>query len=115
MYSMAKIQRWFENKRIYNSEYYNLTFYGNSYEALGYIIRYLFVAPNEGTNYMWMVRISTIAAFDRWANSVAIERFFNSEEEVISYLNNNQLEIYKVLLSYLSEEYEEYRKSEESM
>lgn len=67
----------------------------------------LVIAPHEGTNYKYMLRLSTRAAFDRWANSTPIEKFFDTEKEVVDYLKNNQLEIYKQLLVYLSEEYSE--------
>lgn len=55
----------------------------------------------------WLVRISTLAGFDRWANSCAIEETFKSKEEVIQYFKEHKLEIYEELLSYLANEYDE--------
>ena len=68
----------------------------------------LVVAPHSGTNNRWMVRFSTVAAFDRWANSCAIEEFFDTKETVIQYLMEKQIDIYKQLLIYLSLEYDEF-------
>lgn len=65
------------------------------------------VSPHSGTKYRWMVRFSTISAFDRWANSIAIEEFFESKEDVEKYLRENKTQIYAELLKYLSREYEE--------
>lgn len=68
---------------------------------------YLIVAPHSGTDGRWMLRTTTIAAFDRWANSTAIQEFFDNEIELCNYLYKHQLDIYKNLLEYLSEEYDE--------
>lgn len=65
------------------------------------------VPPHEGTDFKWMLRFSTVAAFDRWANSRAIEEFFESKEGVEKYLRENKIHIYTELLEYLSREYEE--------
>lgn len=69
------------------------------------IIKYFITSPHEGNHFKWVLRISTCAAFDRWANSIPIEEFFNTEENLVDYICNNQLKIYKELLCYLSEEY----------
>ena len=66
----------------------------------------LVVSPHEGNKYHYLVRFSTIASFDRWANSRAIEKEFNTTTEVVEYLKNSKLEIYKKLLKYLTNEYE---------
>lgn len=54
-----------------------------------------------------MLRVTTISAFDRWANSRAVEMFFDYEIELCNYLFDHQLDIYKNLLEYLSKEYNE--------
>lgn len=51
--------------------------------------------------------MTTISAFDRWANSTAIEKFFETDIELCNFLYEHQLDIYKELLEYLSEEYDE--------
>ena len=48
-----------------------------------------------------------MVSFDRWANSTAVEEFFDTEIGLRNYLENNQLCIYKDVLRNLSEEYEE--------
>ena len=65
------------------------------------------VPPHEGTDFKWMLRLSTVSAFDRWANSRAIEEFFESKEDVEKYLRENKIQIYTELLEYLSREYKE--------
>lgn len=65
----------------------------------------LVVAPYEGNNYRYLVRFSTVAGFDKWTNSRAIEKEFYTAMEVIQYLKENKLEIYKTLFEYLSREY----------
>lgn len=54
-----------------------------------------------------MLRVSTRSAFDRWANSTAIEEFFDSDIKLCNYLYDHQLDIYKDLVEYLSREYDE--------
>ena len=54
-----------------------------------------------------MLRVSTESAFDRWANSTAIEKFFDSDIELCNYLYEHQLDIYKDLVEYLSREYDD--------
>lgn len=71
---------------------------------------FLVVSPHSGTQNEWMLRVSTIAAFDRWANSRAIEEFFESDTELCAYLTWNMLHVYKTLLGYLSKEYDEMEK-----
>lgn len=71
------------------------------------IIKYLIIFPNKYNNSKYCLRISTCAAFDRWANSIPIEKFFDTEEDLGNYIMNNQLEIYKILLEYLSNEYKD--------
>lgn len=68
----------------------------------------LVVAPHTGTNNRWMIRFSTVSSFDRWANSCAIEEFFDTKEAIIQYLEEKQVDIYKQLLVYLSSEYDEF-------
>lgn len=88
----------------------------NYIHTKGDLIICLICGPQEHdyvykNNPKWLVRFSTVSAFDRWANSTAIEKFFDTMDEVIEYLTNNELDIYKELLSYLSEEYEEYKEA----
>ena len=100
---MENIKRWFEN----DYENYEITEYDGHLEAKTKTVLYLIVEPHSGTDNKWMLRVTTISAFDRWANSRAIEEFFDSEIELCNYLYEHQLDIYKSLLEYLSEEYDE--------
>lgn len=59
---------------------------------------YLVVPPHKDNAFKWMLRIALKPTFDRWANSTVIEGFFDNENEIINYLENNQLSIYKQLL-----------------
>ncbi len=70
-------------------------------------ILFLVVEPHNGTDGKWMLRVAALVSFDRWANSTAVEEFFDTETELRNYLENNQLYIYKDVLRSLSEEYEE--------
>ena len=94
----------------YTNEKYEIYEYEGHLEANTKSIKFLFVEPHEGNKNKWLFRASTIAAFDRWANSSAIELFFDSEKELCDYLYNHRLEIYEELLSYLSIEYFELEK-----
>lgn len=78
---------------------------GSVYAQNEHIIA-LVVAPHEGNNYHYLVRFSTKAGFDRWANSRAIEKEFDTVMEIVQYLKENKLEIYKKLFEYLSRKYE---------
>ena len=100
---MKNIKRWFEN----DCESYDIVEYKGHLEAKTNTVLYMIVEPHSGTNNRWMLRITTISAFDRWANSRAIEEFFDSEIELCNYLYEHQLDIYKQLLEYLSKEYDD--------
>lgn len=100
---MKDIKRWFEN----DFENYDIVEYEGHLEARTETVLYLIVAPHSGTDDRWMLRVTTIAAFDRWANSTAIQEFFNNEIELCNYLYEYQLDIYKNLLKYLSKECDE--------
>ena len=100
---MKNIKRWFEN----DYENYDITEYEGHLEARTNTVLYMIVEPHSGTDNRWMLRVTTISAFDRWANSTPIEKFFDSEIELYNYLYTNQLDIYKQLLEYLSLEYDE--------
>ena len=103
---MENIKRWFEN----DYENYDIAEYDGNLEAKTNIVRYLVVSPHSGTDNRWMLRITTMSAFDRWANSTVVEEFFETEIELCLYLYDHQLDIYKNLLEYLSLEYEEVTK-----
>jgi hypothetical protein len=72
------------------------------------IINLMVVSPHEGTKNRWMLRIAPMATFDRWANSTAIEQFFNSPEDVAFYLYGVRT-VYQKLFESLSREVEEER------
>lgn len=107
---MKNIKRWFENDSIYTGTDYSIREWDGHLEAKTDTAIFLVVSPHSGTNDNWMLRASTIAAFDRWANSRAIELYFESDTELCAYLTWNMLRIYKTLLSYLSKEYDEMEK-----
>lgn len=101
---MKNIKRWFEN----DYENYDVTEYDGHLEARTNTVLYMIVEPHSGTDNKWMLRVTTISAFDRWANSTAIEEFFDTDIELCNYLYDHQLYIYKNLLEYLSKEYDEF-------
>ena len=103
---MENVRRWFEN----DYENYDIAEYDGNLEAKTNIVRYLVVSPHSGTDNRWMLRVTTMSAFDRWANSTVVEEFFETEIELCLYLYDYQLDIYKSLLEYLSLEYEEATK-----
>lgn len=92
---------WFEK---YNYEVYE---YEMMLQAKTDTILFLVVKPHKGTNGKWMLRVAALASFDRWANSTAVEEFFDTEICLHNYLENNHLNIYKDVLRKLSDEYEE--------
>lgn len=100
---MKSIREWFEN----DYEDYELTEYDGSLEAITETAHFLVVSPHSGTKNRWMLRVTTVSAFDRWANSTVIEEFFDSSIDLCLYLYDYQLYIYKSLLEYLSKEYDE--------
>lgn len=104
--TMENIRQWFEN----DYENYDIAEYDGNLEAKTNIVRYLIVSPHSGTDNRWMLRVTTMSAFDRWANSTVVEEFFETEIELCLYLYDHQLDIYKNLLEYLSLEYEEATK-----
>ena len=104
---MQKIRNWFEDDAANSGEHYDFLEYDGHLEVRTETAIFMVVEPHSGTNYKWMLRISTMRAFDRWANSTPIELFFDSDVKLCNYLHDNQLNIYKRLLKYLSEEYDD--------
>ena len=100
---MENIKRWFEN----DYEHYDFEEYEGHLEARTKTVLFMVVEPHSGTDNRWMLRVTTISAFDRGANSTAIVEFFNTDIELCNYLYEHQLDIYKGLLEYLSLEYDE--------
>lgn len=98
-----KIKSWLEH----NFEHCSIEDLDGSLEVKTGSALFLIVEPHDGNRNRWLLRASTISAFDRWANSTAIERSFETEDELCNYLGNCQTYIYKKLLNYLSEEYED--------
>lgn len=98
---MDIIKNWFENNG------YEVDEYETTLQAKTDTILFLIVKPHNGTNGKWMLRVAAMVSFDRWANSTAVEEFFDTEIGLRNYLENNQLCIYKDVLRNLSEEYEE--------
>ena len=107
--SMENIRRWFENDTINNGQKYEITEYDINLEARTDTALFMIVEPHSRTNNKWMLRVAPISSFDRWANSTAVEEFFDTDIEVCNYLYDHQLDIYKDLLKRLSDDYDEER------
>lgn len=100
---MEIIRKWFEN----DHEKYEIGEYDKHLEAKTVTVLYLIVAPYDDTRDRWLLRIAALSSFDRWANSTAIEKSFNTDVELRDYLDKHQLDIYKRLLEDISEDYAE--------
>ena len=98
---MDIVKNWFKDNG------YEVDEYEATLQAKTDMILFLVVEPYNGTNGKWMLRVAALVSFDRWANSTAVEEFFDTEIGLYNYLGNNQLYIYKDVLRSLSEEYEE--------
>jgi hypothetical protein len=96
---MGVIKNWFKDNG------YEVDEYETTLQAKTDTILFLIVEPHNGTNGKWMLRVAAMVY--RWANSTAVEEFFDTETGLCNYLENNQLYIYKDVLRSLSEEYEE--------
>lgn len=105
--AMENIRRWFENDQMNNGQNYEIDEYEGHLEARTDTVIFMVVEPHSGTRNRWLLRVSTRTAFDRWANSTAIEEFFDSDIELCNYLYEHQLDIYKDLIKYLSSEYDD--------
>lgn len=86
---------------------YEIDEYEGHLEARTDTVIFMIVEPHNGTKNRWVLRVSTKSAFGRWANSTAIEEFFDSDIELCNYLYDYQLDIYKDLVRYLSREYDD--------
>lgn len=104
---MENIRNWFKAETANSGENYNIDEYEGHLEARTNTALFMVVEPHEGTNNRWMLRVAPIGSFDRWANSTAVEEFFDNDTELCIYLTEHQLDIYKSMLSRLSEDYEE--------
>ena len=78
------------------------------------MINLMVVAPHEGTQNKWMLRVGPMVTFDRWANSTSIERFFDRPAHVAAYLEEQMDYVYKRLFESLSNEIKEERECAEN-
>lgn len=101
---MENIEKWFKNDKdnTYRIDKDESHLYVNTKSVI-----YLIVAPHAGTDNKYMLRVAPAASFDRWANSVVIQEFFDDEMSLCDYLEKNQVHIYQELLEALSEDYYE--------
>jgi hypothetical protein len=75
------------------------------------IINLMIVSPHKGTNNKWMLRVGAMPTFDRWANSTALERFFDCPEHVAVYLEEHADYIYKKALESLALDVQDMKKT----
>ena len=94
---MNIVKKWFEENGYEVDKYETL-------QAKTDTVLFLVVELHSGTNGRWMLRVAALASFDRWANSTAVEEFFDAETDLCNYFENNQFDIYKNVLKRLSEE-----------
>lgn len=73
------------------------------------IITTVVIAPHEGNEYKWVLRLSPAVSFDRWANSSHIEECFESANDMREYLYRMRLVIYAQLFEILSDDYDELK------
>ena len=73
------------------------------------VMRFVIITPSQNSNDKYILKGSTISAFDRWANSEVIHKVFSSLDELLDFLINHKEEIYYSLLKYLSEEYDDLK------
>ena len=78
---MKNIRRWLENDQMNNGQNYEIEEYEGHLEARTDTVIFMIVEPHSGTKNRWMLRVSTRSASDRWANSTAIEEFFDRDIE----------------------------------
>lgn len=72
--------------------------------ATNEFVNLMVVSPHEGTRNKWMLRVGAMATFDRWANSTALERFFDEPEHVAIYLEEHMDYVYKRVLESLTQD-----------
>lgn len=75
-------------------------------EAHNSHIRVLITPPHD--EFKWTVRFAAAGTFDRWSNSIAVEKCFNTIPEVVHYLNKDKESIYMAVITQLTEDILEY-------
>jgi hypothetical protein len=78
------------------------TLYGNNN-----LITALVVTPHEGNEQKWVLRLSPLVSFDRWANSMCIEEHFDFAGDIYNYLDQCETDIYVRLFETLSQDFKE--------
>lgn len=98
---MKLVEKWLEDND------YEVDKYETTLQAKTDTVLFQVVEPHRETSEKWLLRVAALTSFDRWTNSTAVEKFFDTETDLCDYLENNQVDIYKAVLENLSEEYEE--------
>ena len=75
-------------------------------EGSNNFIMAIVVSPLKKNNDKWLVRFSPKVSFDEWASADYIQDVFDSAQELIWSLDHTESDIYKELLTLLSEHYE---------
>ena len=62
------------------------TYEKDRYLAYNDVMRFVIITPSQNSNDKYILKGSTISAFDRWANSEVIHKVFSSLDELLDFL-----------------------------
>lgn len=108
---MIDLMRWRVGNVLYETLGIKTEIHDNIIRSNGGYITVCVTTPEKLNELGWRIRLAPSATFDRWANSVVIDKYFNTEDELVSYLIgcDTRVDIYKTLYESLSEEINDYR------
>lgn len=76
-------------------------------EGASSYIAVLITMPHEDINKRWALRITPLVSFSRWSSVAKLELFFDSVEDMIGYLKDEQTEIWRYLFKCLTGDYDD--------
>ena len=108
---MMDIMRWSVRDALFDTFGVKTEINGNIMYGRDDYITVCVTTPNKLNELGWRIRIAPSATFDRWANSVVIDRCFTTNDELVIYLEerDTRVNVYKELYEALSSEVEEMR------
>lgn len=106
---MMDIMRWSVRDALFDTFGIKTEIHGNILYGNDNGITVCVTTPEKLDGLGWRIRFAPQVTFDRWANSVVIDRCFLTNDELVIYLEerDTRLNVYKELYESLSSEVEE--------
>ena len=108
---MMDIMRWSVRDALFDAFGVTTEIIGNIMYGRNEYITVHVTSPYKLDELGWRIMLAPSATFDRWSNSVVIDRRFNTNDDLVLYLeeHDTRLNVYKELYEAISRQVEEMK------